>query len=96
MCRSCVAGRPDKFIPAACLLSAVTWENIENIALRALRVMSMLREDGRVEMWNDVANNFLENGWLHMCGVLTTSNLDDFDFFLSSSQLSTNHFTKLK
>ena len=84
VCRSCVTGRPDKFIPNACFLSAVANEKDQDKMLRALRVMLMLREDGRAELWQKVTHDIVKEGRLNMKGVITRSNLCDLIFFLSS------------
>ena len=89
MCCSCVTGRPDKFIHAVCLLSAVAGESGTDTKLRTLRVMSMVREDGRAEMLRQAFHHVVQDGMLDMSGVLTRSNLGDLVFFLSS-QLSAN------
>ncbi|KAK2143183.1 hypothetical protein NP493_4627g00004 [Ridgeia piscesae] len=84
VCRSCVTGRPDKFIPDVCFLSAVAGEYDEDRKLRALRVMSMLRKEGRAELCHEVSHHLLNNGVLNMTSVITTRNLCDLIFFLSS------------
>ncbi|KAK2171095.1 hypothetical protein NP493_1104g04016 [Ridgeia piscesae] len=52
--------------------------------LRALRVMSMLRADGRAELWQQVAHDIMSDGWLDMRDVITKRNLCDLVFVLSS------------
>ena len=95
VCRSCVTGRPDKFIPAACFLSAVAGESERDKSLRALRVMALVREDGREELWLQVSHYFMQNGQLDLSGVMTASNLPDLVFLLSSPQAA-EHITWLK
>ena len=92
MCRSCVTGRPDKYIPDVCFLSAVAGENNKDMKLRALRVMSMLRKEGRAELCHEVSHHLLHNGELDMDNVITTRNLWDLIFFLSSAA---DHITTL-
>ena len=88
MCRSCVTGTSDRFIPTACILPAVPGESGKNKAQRALRVMKMLREDGRAELGQNVTHDIVKNGVLDMTQVITRSNLCDLVFFLSSPSLA--------
>ena len=84
VCHSCVTGIPDRFIPTACILPAVPGEKDKKKKLRALRVMSMLRADGRAELWQQVAHDIVSDGWLDMRDVITKRNLCDLVFVLSS------------
>ena len=59
-------------------------ESDEKKKLRALRVMSMLRADGRAELWQQVAHDIVKGGRLDMTKVITTRNLCDLVFVLSS------------
>ena len=95
ICRSCVTGRPDKFIPDVCFLSAVAGENNNDMKLRALRVMSMLRKEGRAELCHEVSHHLLHNGELDMRSAITTRNLCDLIFFLSSPSAADHIITLL-
>ena len=75
-------GRQDKFIAAACFLTAVAGESEDVKRLRALRLMALVREDSRAELWNQVSHYFVCGGWLNMSEVFT-SNLTDLVFLLS-------------
>ena len=81
VCHSCIT---DQFIPAVCLLSAVSRDSQQVKKLRALHVMSILREGGRAEMWHKVSHHFVDGGTLYLEGVLTKRNLGDLVFLLSS------------
>ena len=83
VCRSCVTGTPDRCIPTACILPAVPGESGKNKKQRALRVMKLLREDGRAELGQNVTHDIVKDGVLDMRDVIRTSNLGDLIFFLS-------------
>jgi len=75
-------------------LPAVPGQRYENKKQQALRVMKMLREDGRAGLWQNVTQDIVKGGVLGMNRVITRSNLCDLVFFLSSPS-SAGQITRL-
>ena len=82
MCSSLIVGRPNKFIQAGSISSAVK-DEIDR-KFRALRVMSMLREYRQPELWSYVSKQFVIEGQLDLSEVLSSKNLPDLLYLLEA------------
>ena len=85
---SFIAGRPTKFIQAACVSSTVKGESDRERKLRVLHVMSMLGGYGQPDLCVLVSQHFIKADRLDLSSVLSSTNLPDLLFLLKADVAS--------